>query len=190
MSKTSPLRKFAVAAFLGTALFAVPPSGAAAADSVRLDELYEKLQAADPAEARRIEREIELEMSRSGSATMDLLFKRGRDALEAGRFEDAVDHLTALTDHAPDFAEAFFYRAITFMRLEEYGLALGDLERTLALHPRHYDAIGALGSILHKLNRPEMAYEAYQHALEINPHHRQAGPALERLRPELSGTDI
>ncbi len=171
-------------------MFSLPSGGAWAYDRERLDELYDALQTADPAEAARLEREIELESSRSGSATMDLLFKRGRDALEAGRINDAIGHLTALTDHAPDFAEGFFYRAMAFLQDDRYGLALGDIEQVLALNPRHFDAIGALGYILHELDRPEMAYEAYQRVLDIHPHHKQVGAALERLKPALNGKDL
>jgi len=190
MSNPSPFRNFTVAALLSLVMFSIPSGGAHAADQSRLDELFGALREAEPADATRIAREIELEFSKSGSATMDLLFKRGRDALEAGRLADAIDHLTALTDHAPDFAEGYFYRAMAFLQADRFGPALGDLERTLALNPRHFEAIGTLGYLLQEMDRPDMAHDAYLQVLDIHPHHKAVTEALERLKPELNGKDL
>ena len=45
---------------------------------------------------------------------MDLLLERGRKAMSEGDTNTAIEHLTALTDHAPNFAEgwmlAHFFR--------------------------------------------------------------------------------
>lgn len=189
MDRVIAFRIFGIAAILSLML-AIAGTGARADTSARLDELFEALQGAEPAEARKIAREIELEFSKSGSATMDLLFKRGRDALEAGELERAIGHLTALTDHAPEFAEGFFMRAAAFVRAERFGPALADLERTLALNPRHFEAIGALGFLLQEMDRPEMARDAYLQVLDIHPHHERVTTALERLAPELTGKDL
>jgi hypothetical protein len=53
-----------------------------------------------------IEREIWNEWSKSGSPAMDLLLQRGRDAMEAGDMTAAIEHLTALVDHAPTLPKA------------------------------------------------------------------------------------
>jgi len=37
---------------------------------------------------------------------MDLLLQRGQEAMDNEDYEAAIEHFTALTDHAPDFAEA------------------------------------------------------------------------------------
>ena len=36
---------------------------------------------------------------------MDLLLGRGNEALEAEDYPTAIEHFSALIDHAPDFAE-------------------------------------------------------------------------------------
>lgn len=171
-------------------MFSLPSGGALAADDARLDTLFAQLQEAEPRDAVKIAREIELEFSKSGSATMDLLLKRGRDAFEAGNNRDAIDHLTALTDHAPDFAEGYYYRALAFLRAERFGPALADVETTLMLNPRHFGAIEVLGYVLEELNRPEMAEEAYQRVLDLHPHHKDVTEALTRLAPQLGGKDL
>ena len=161
-----------------------------AADQDKLDQLYGQLQDAEPAEARRVAKEIELEWSKSGSPAMDLLLKRGTDAMEAGDFASAIGHFTALTDHAPDFAEGWHRRAVAFAASEMYGPAVDDLRHALELNPRHYDAIAALGGILVKIEKPEVAAQAFQQVLAIHPHYREVTEALEHLDSQTGGADL
>lgn len=179
-----------VAALFVTVTISLPFSTALAADSARLDELFSRLREADAGAAGRIAAEIELEMSKSGSASLDLLYKRGHDALEAGQTNLAIEHLTALTDHAPDFAQGYFLRAVAYYRAELFGPCYADLERTLVLNPRHYDAIGLLGFMLEEMNRPELAQEAYTRALELHPHHEDIRMGLDRLAPTMGGEPL
>ena len=75
------------------------------------DALLQQLRSAEAADAPRIERELMAAWSKSGSTAMDYLLKRGRDAMEVNDWRAAIEHLTALIDHAPDFAEAYHARA-------------------------------------------------------------------------------
>ena len=179
-----------VAAFLATVMFSLPAGAVLAADQTRLDDLFAQLQRAEERDAHKIADEIELEFSKSGSASADLLLKRGNDALESGDYGAAIEHLTALTDHAPDFAEAWHLRALAYLNAELFGPALADLERALALAPRHFGAIETLGYLLEALERPEMAHEAYGRVLAIHPHHKDVHAAMERLGPQIGGHDL
>ncbi len=152
-------------------------------ESLLLDLLAE----ADVAEAARIDRQLQALWQKSGSPAMDLLMKRGRDALEVENYSEAIEHLTALTDHAPDFAEGWHVRASAFFEAEMYGPAVADLERALALNPNNYNAIMGLGSILELFNDPKGAYAAYERALAIHPHHEEVTKAVERLKPDVTG---
>ncbi|MEM7597757.1 MAG: tetratricopeptide repeat protein [Pseudomonadota bacterium] len=179
--------KCTVASFLAIAVFSGP---ALAVNEARLDDLYTQLKDADRAEAIRLAREIERERSNSGSSAMNLLLKRGEDALEAGDLEAALNHFTALTDHAPEFAEGWHRRAQVFVAMEKYGPAVADLERVLKTRPRHYDAIATLGGILVQINKPEKAKEAFEQALAIHPHHPEVTEALDYLDPQVGGTEL
>ncbi|WP_371223059.1 tetratricopeptide repeat protein [Roseovarius sp. 2305UL8-3] len=190
MSAKYPNLNSTVTAFLTVVMFSLPLGPANAADMARLDELFAQLQEADARSAQTLAGEIELEFSKSGSATMDLLLKRGRDAFEAGKTMEAIEHLTALTDHAPDFAEGYYYRALAYIQAELMGPSFADLERVLTLNPRHFGAIEALGFLLEDMNRPEMAQEAYERVLALHPHHKDVTAALERLEPQLRGQDL
>lgn len=179
-----------VTALLLTVMISLPAAPVWAADDVKLNRLFEQLLEVEDREAHRIAGEIELELSKSGSASLDLLLKRGRDAFEVGKSDVAIEHLTALTDHAPDFSEGYYWRALAYIQAELFGPAFADLEQTLALRPRHYGAIEALGFLLEEMNRPRMAYEAYERVLAIHPHHRDVQGALERLGPEVGGKTL
>lgn len=144
-------------------------------------DLLAQLSEADEAEANRIDRELALIWGKSGSASMDLLLKRGRDALEDEDNAAAIEHLSALTDHAPDFAEGWHLRATAYYRAGLYGPALDDLERALALNPNNYNAIFGLGVMMQEFGRYDAAVDLFNRVLILNPHHEQAKEAQEHL---------
>lgn len=173
----------AAALALGLAV-ATPP--AAQADAA-LDELMSELARPDLERWQRVERQIIAAWSRSGSPAMDLLLQRGRAALDAGDHEAAIEHLSALVDHAPEFAEGWHARATAFFRAGAYGPAMRDIREALSLNPQHFGALTGLGTILEETGRPERALEVYRAAIAIHPHQPTIKRALESLERELSG---
>ncbi|MFC3615894.1 tetratricopeptide repeat protein [Lutimaribacter marinistellae] len=165
-------------------------AGAQEADLTDESALLEALATADPSEARRIERQLQGLWSKSGSASADLLLERGREAMEDNDTRLAIEHLTALTDHAPEFAEGWHARASAFFGADRYGLALDDLQRALALNPHNYNAIYGLGLIFEALDAPELALDAYRRALAIHPHHEEVTKAVNRLEPRVGGQSL
>lgn len=171
-----------------TALFvAVGFSLPVAAQETRLDELYQQLLEADEQSYARIEGQIMTEWERSGSPAMDLLLRRGKEALEDGQPDVAVEHFSALVDHAPEFAEGYFGRASSYYLLGLIGPALEDIRRTLALNPQHFEAMRGLANIMQELERPEDALELYELILTINPQSEEALLAVEFLNIQLEG---
>ena len=153
-------------------------------------DLLEQLKNAEGAEAARLHKEIEIVWSRSGSAAMDLLLMRGREAMEAEDYALAIEHLTALTDHAPDFAEGFHARAEAYFRADLYGPALDDLETALALDPTHYDAIFGLGVMFQEFGNLDRAARLYRKVLALHPNHANATQALERMKRDGIGREL
>jgi tetratricopeptide (TPR) repeat protein len=164
-----------------TALLIVPVFLAPVQAQPTETELLEQLRSAPESEARRIERELSLIWDRSGSASMDLLLKRGREAMEDENNKRAIEHFSALTDHAPGFAEGWHARATAFFRAGLYGPALDDLQRALALNPNNYNALFGLGVMFQEFGDLPRAAEAYDRVLELNPHHERAKEARKRL---------
>lgn len=186
MGRTHTILNSLVAALLSI-LFCV---SAVSADEAKLDDLLSRLAAADEAESWRIEQEIWIEWSKSGSPAMDLLLQRGRDAMDAGEFDTAIAHLTALTDHAPDFAEGYNARATAYFQAGEFGPSVADIAKTLTLNPRHFGALAGFGMILEQTGQPDRALEVYKAALAIHPHLAGVLDAVERLKTEAHGRDL
>ncbi len=161
-----------------------------AQDAAKLDDLYNRLKDADEGAALRIETEIFTESGKSGSASIDLLVRRGAEALEAGNPVVAIEHLTAAVDHAPDFTEARATRAVAYYSEGEVGPALTDLAAVLEAEPRHFVAWSVLGSILEEADMSEKALAAYRSAAAIHPHIAEVNDAIKRLEKQLEGQSL
>lgn len=178
------------AAFVAAALLAGGAGATTqpqAAPSAEVAALLEELAAPDQDRWERLERQIMRLWSQSGSASADLLLQRGRDALRVGNTAAAIEHLSALVDHAPDFAEAYHTRATAFFMANLFGPAMADLEETLYRNPLHFSALSGLGVILEELGYLERALDAYRAAQAIHPHRPDLLRALERVERRLAG---
>ncbi|WP_232830834.1 tetratricopeptide repeat protein [Tropicimonas sp. IMCC34011] len=137
-----------------------------------------------------IEADIMREWSKSGSPAMDLLLQRGNEALAENDTELAIDHFTALVDHAPDFSQGWNARATAYYQAGLYGPAMSDIARALELNPRHFGALAGLAIILDELDEKELALQAYRRVEEVNPHREELGRAIERLEQETGGRTL
>jgi tetratricopeptide (TPR) repeat protein len=156
----------------------------------RLDTLFSELQNPDNEDWETTERQIWTEWSKSGSRAMDLLYERGVTAMTQGDLPTAVDHFSALIDHAPEFAEGWNKRATVFYMMEEFGLSVADIEQTLVLNPRHFGAMGGLATIMENVGRPEDALQAYENAINIHPNLPGGQDAVDRLKKTVQGTSL
>lgn len=162
-----------------------------------LDALFAELRAPEAADApgapgawRRAESDILRAWSHSGSAALDLLRQRGEAALDAGDAQGAIGHLTALTDHAPDYAQGFQLRATAYAMAGEYGPAAADLARALTLEPRQFVALTQLGAMLEEMGSEDRALAAFEASLAIHPHQQEAIDAVDRLSAARDGTSL
>lgn len=175
-----------VAALLVAVWYSLP----AQAQTAELDRLFDRLDEPVLPEWETVEADIWREWSKSGSPTMDLLLRRGRDAMQSGDHQAAIEHLTALTDHAPDFAEGWNARATAYFNAGLFGPSLQDIRRTLQLNPRHFGAISGLAMIMEEIGYKEDALKAWRQVLAIHPHRPGVSEAIERLEKATSGTDL
>lgn len=163
------------------------PAQAEGPDSREADLLRQLREAETADAASRVERELLNLWSLSGSATVDLLLRRGQDALEAGTPDVAVEHLTAAIDHAPDFAQGHAARAAAYYLTNRVGPAIDDLRAALVLEPDHLEALRGFAAILEELDRPEDALEIWRRVADMSPQDAAAGEAVDRLALSLEG---
>lgn len=158
----------------------------------RLEPLFVELKTATSiTDARYIEREIWQIWSTHGSdAEIDLRFQRGVLLMNAGRLEEAVRIFSTIIEIDPDFAEAWNKRATLLYFTGDFAGSVRDIERTLALEPRHFGALSGLGLIYQQIDSADGAIKAFAAALEINPHMPWIAERLDALEEEKAGEPL
>ncbi len=172
------------------ALAAILAATCALAQDAALDPLFEALRDAEGDAARQIETKIWEEWANSGSPSMNFLLDRGREAMEAGDTQMAIEHFSALIDHAPEFTEAYNARATAYYQANRYGPSLADIREVLTRNPRHFGALGGLALILDEIGEKKGALEAYRSIERLYPNREGLAEAIRRLEREVQGEDI
>jgi len=115
------------------------------------------------------------------------LLNEGMLRREAHDFAGAVNAFDALIAYCPDYAEGYNQRAFVNFIRQDYEAALPDLERAVALSPRHIAALTGKALTLFALERRAEAARALRRALEMNPwlSERHLLPVLEEAEQEL-----
>lgn len=156
-----------------------------------LDGLFDQLaKTRDQKRAERISSRIWEEWQTSDSRSIDLLTTWARSASGRKRFGAALDLLDQVIALRPDYAEGFNQRATLHYMMQSYGKSISDIERTLALEPRHYGALSGLASIFEQIGDKERALETWYRVLAIYPALKNAQDAVIRLEEELTGDGI
>jgi len=154
----------------------------------RLDELFADLAEAEtPKAAERVARDIQIIWMESGSATVDVLMSRAGKALQAEDHGLALDLLDVVVILKPSYAEGWNRRATVHYMREDFGKSLVDIERTLALEPRHWGALSGLAIIQRRLGFEGEALETFKRALAVNPGLENATKAIEGLEKDAEG---
>jgi len=160
------------------------------AQKLELDSLFAQLKEPIDGDWKSVETRIWQVWSDSGSDAMNLLLARGRAAAQAGDYKTSIEHLTALTDHAPNFAEGWNARATTYFMMGEYALSVADIEHVLTLEPRHFGALAGMGMIFETLDQPASALKAFKAAQAVHPFRPDVIQAIKRLDKKLEGTSL
>ena len=155
-----------------------------------LDELLQKLADPETTNWKQIERQIRTEWSRSGSASIDLLYQRAQKALDDEDLDAALEHFTALTDHAPEFAEGWNGRATALFQKDMYGPAMEDLRKALALNPEHFGAMTGLAVILQNTGFMKEALQVWYAVEAAHPHRQEMIDAIKALEARVGGTAL
>lgn len=156
-----------------------------------LDALFQQLRAArTQEEAEMVEVTIRHVWSRSGRSGVDSLMNTAVEAIHTGDYDTAVQALDGVVGRAPDYVEGWNLRATVHYLRDEYGAAVADIERVLALEPRHFGALAGLGRIFLELDDKKAALAAFEMALSIHPRLAEVRKEVNALREELAGIPI
>lgn len=160
-------------------------------NAARLDELFGRLRrTADPRVAEPIADGIWAQWFRSGSASIDLMMMWANQAMRDQRHAMALDFLDQVIVRAPDYAEGWNRRATLHFTMNNYAKSMTDIQKVLALEPRHFGALSGMATILEQTGNKTAALEAWRRALEVYPAMQSAQDAVIRLSDELAGDPV
>jgi len=154
--------------------------------SEMLDRLFGQLHATDSqTSAKTIEQAIWRLWARSGSPTCDALLGQAEKAIAARETGVAIRILDTAIELQPEFAEAWNRRATAYFISGQYDKSLSDIDKVLALEPRHFGALSGLGSIRREQGDKRAALDAFRRALAVHPYLESAKGAVKQLEGEL-----
>ena len=195
----SALSQMVVAAIVLLGALAVTPAKAqmtaedlaAVTTQHSLESLLGDLAVAPDAEtAKPIEQAILREFLATESPTIELLMSRVAVTIQEKKYNTALALLDNIIELDPSYAEGWNKRATVNYLLDDYVAALRDVERALALQPNHFGAVYGLGILMREFGARDLALDAFERALSINPFLENAQKAVENLEPEIKGVDI
>lgn len=151
-----------------------------------LNPLFEALRAA-PNEAAGREREAhiwEYWFDQAPNAEVRAALDAGIERREAYDYAAAEAHFDRVIEAAPDYAEGYNQRAfIRFLR-DNIEASAQDLEKALALEPRHFGALAGHYHVLMRQGRTEVALRQLQQAVSLHPWIQERGALPQELWPE------
>ncbi len=171
-------------------LWIVQPASASQTDP-RLDALFRRLALTrDTTEAASLEQGIWTIWLQSGDPKIDRLMAGGLAAMDAGDTDSAEEIFDEIVAQAPDFAEGWNKRATLRYMTGDYAGSLADIERTLALEPRHFGALSGMGLVYTALGDDAKALDAFRRALKVDPNLAGAADQVRALEDKLKGRAI
>ena len=180
-----------VIAILAVVMLTLSAPLSARQDDPRLDGLFAELLASPgAAEAKALETSIWRIWLEAGDDRLDNMMNYGIGATRAGQFGSALDSFNAIIEADPAFAEGWNKRATLYFYMGRYDDSISDVEKTLALEPRHFGALSGMGLIHTELDDEAAALEWFEHALAVNPHMPFILERVEYLRTKLQGEPI
>ncbi len=69
------------------------------------------------------------------------LVNSGKMQVAQGLYSKALESFTKALAHAPQFVDAYYYRALVYDRIGEFGRSKDDAERVLVMEPGHAGAL-------------------------------------------------
>ncbi len=151
----------------------------------RLDPLFSQLAQGDALEAARAEQAIWEIWLESGDDDTDRRMTRGVRAMNRGDFGGALAAFESVVEAAPGYAEGWNKRATLYWLMGQLDASVADIDRTLALEPRHFGALSGLAMIREAQGRPFEALEALEKVVKIHPKLPHLGERIDHLTRQL-----
>lgn len=153
----------------------------------KLSDLFAKLRASTmEADAKQLAAQIWALWHQSGDGDVDLLMRQARRTFRLGQNQAAIGLIDQALKIAPKYSEAWNLRATVLFYMGRDTESVVDIERTLALEPRHFGALAGMTLINMRAKNWSGALKSLRIALKIHPflNERNLVPRLEQLAKE------
>jgi tetratricopeptide (TPR) repeat protein len=168
-----------------------PPGSEAGARTKALDDLFARLKATKAQDdGDEIVTQIWKLWQRSGNEKLDAAMEQAMLLMGQGLGSLAMPILDEIVAEKPDWAEGWNKRATVLYLMGEHDRSLADIDRVLALEPRHFGAIAGIGLIRIAKGEMREALAAFRRALAINPFLRERYGLIPQLEKELGEKPI
>ncbi|MES0882432.1 tetratricopeptide repeat protein [Roseibium sp. SCP14] len=145
------------------------------------DALFEALKnAPNEAEAQLIENDIW--MSWLDAAPSEEIRSKLDTAMQRRNMYDlqgARELLDDIVEQAPDYSEGWNQRAFVYFLQGNYEASLEDIERALALEPRHFGALSGKAIIFMTMGRVQLGQKVLRKAIKIHPYLKERNLLIE-----------
>ena len=95
--------------------------------------------------------------------------RKGYEHYKDNRLKEALQELNLAIETHPENPEAYFWRARTFIRLEQYDDAIADLKTVVNLKPRYSPAYDNLGWLFMRRNDYDESLSNLNKSIELKP---------------------
>ena len=150
----------------------------------QLTDLFKRLKASKAeADAKQLAGQIWALWHKSGDSDVDLLMRQARRTSKLGRHAAAITIIDKALHLAPKYSEAWNLRATVLFYMGRDTESVIDIQRTLALEPRHFGALAGMTLINMRAKNWSGALKSLRLALKIHPflNERSLVPRLEQL---------
>ena len=105
--------------------------------------------------------------------------------MERGDLDAAEESFDRVIELAPNFAEGWNKRATTLYSMGQFEKSMQDIDKVLALEPRHFGALSGLGLCNVRLGKDREALAAFQRAAKLDPNLPGVQANIEALKKQL-----
>jgi tetratricopeptide (TPR) repeat protein len=111
--------------------------------------------------------------------TLARLYEQGREAYNAGKFDEAATHFAAVVQAEPLYLKAWINWGAALSRAGQGWEAIAKFQHVLQQDPRNAEAQYNWGAALARLNRHQEAVEHFEEAIAMKPTSEFLSPELQ-----------
>lgn len=114
------------------------------------------------------------------------LRQQGNECVKGGNYTEAVVHYSHAIQEDPKNHLLYSNRSLTFLKLQQYYLAVEDARQAIKLQPKWPKGYFRKGEVEFQVGHYHSALLSYGHALVLDPSNAEVQQAISRTNDEIS----